>query len=258
MIESLDKNRIANGIYQEDDCLSTYINLYNTGLPIKNFPPVNNQTYKVLSMSSVDIRVINRKENYNILVSHSISDDIKVFLRHSGDFFYMIPVQTPNKTIVGFIFRSVYGRRYHTYYRRFNKLENKLSFMFGFYKDFENWERLSKTYPIIICEGLKDCILLKKMYPYVLSNNGASLGTNIYVLRNLTNKFILVYDNDQTGKINNEVDKQKLQSLGCFVDIMEYDNVDGVKDLSDCIKDVRLLKSFKKRLIHKIKYLINN
>lgn len=248
---------IANGNC-EDSCLSTYINLYKEGLPLKDFQPVNNQTYKVLRMSNVDIRVISRKDNYKVLVSPSISDDIKVFLRHSGDYFYMIPVQTPKGTIVGFIFRSVYGRRYHTYYRRFNKLENKLSFMFGFYKDFSNWDKLNKTYPIVICEGLKDCILLKKMYPYVLSNNGASLGTNIYVLRNLTNKFILVYDKDSTGDINNEVDKQKLQSLGCFVDIMKYDNVPGIKDLSDCIKDIRLLKSFKQRFIHKIKYLINN
>ena len=248
---------IVNGNYMED-CLSTYINLYNIGLPLREFKPVNNQTYKVLSMSNIDIRVISRKDNYSILVSPSIADDIKVFLRHSSDYFYMIPIQTPKGTIVGFIFRSVFGRRYHTYYRKFKSLENKSPFMFGFYKDFSKWDRLSKTYPIVICEGLKDCILLKKIYPFVLSNNGASLGTNIYTLRNLTNKFILVYDNDKTGAINNEADKSKLQKLGCFVDIMKYDEVLGVKDLSDCIKDMSLLKRFKNRLISKINYLINN
>ena len=250
--ENLEDMDIANGM-QEDACLSTYIELYNTGLPLKDFSPVNNQTYKVLSMSNVDIRVVDREKSYKILVSPNISENAQVFLRHSGNFFYMIPIQTPKGTITGFIFRSVYGRRYHTYYRKFSKLENQVPFMFGFYKDFDNWDKLNKIYPIVVCEGLKDCILLKKMYPYVLSNNTSSLGTNIYVLRNLTNKFILVYDKDKTGEVNNEVDKGKLQQLGCFVDIMKYDDVEGVKDLSDCIKDVRLLKSFKKRFINKLK-----
>lgn len=241
-----------------DSCFSTYLSLYNKGVKLSDFKPINNQTYKVLSMSSVDIRVINRKENYNVLVSSLIKDDIKIFLKQCGDYFYMIPIQTPKGTIVGFILRSVYGRKYHTYSREFKNFKNKIPLMFGFYKDFKNWDKLKKSYPIVVCEGLKDCIMLKKIYPFVLANNTSSLGTNMHVLRNLTNKFILVYDNDETGITNNKLDKQKLQNLGCFVDIVKYDDVQGIKDISDCIKDVRLLKNFKARFINQIKNLINS
>lgn len=242
----------------DDTCLSTYIELYNNALPLKDFKHVNNQTYKVLTMSSVDIRVVDRRENYKILVSPNLDKGVKSFTNRCGNYFYMIPVQTPRGTIVGFILRSVYGRQYHTYNRKFSKYECKVPFMFGFFKDFDNYDKLKKPYPIVICEGLKDCILLKKIYPYVLSNNTSSLGANIHVLRNVTNKFILVYDNDETGVLNNKLDKRKLIDLGCFVDIVKYDDVLGVKDLSDCITDTKLLQSFKKRLIGKLKYLINN
>ena len=44
-------------------------------------------------------------------------------------------------------------------------------------------------------EGSKDCIFMSQFYPYVLAINTSSMGLNAQVLINLTNKFVLAYDN---------------------------------------------------------------
>lgn len=231
--------------------ISDYIELYNRGKSVKDFTPINNQTYYVLRMSTVDIRVIDREECYDILVKLEKIKHFTVDTKSmSARYFYMIPIQTIKGTIVGFIFRTLEGKRYNSVLRDFSNFDNKVPIMFGFSEGFENFDKHKKSVPLVICEGLKDCIILKKMYPYVLSNNTSSLGFNAYVLRNLTDKFILCYDNDETGREKLPQDVKILQSLGCSVDTlvtpMHY------KDCSDLISNKRLLKIFKNDLVRKV------
>lgn len=250
------------GIFETEVDISKYIELYNLGTPIRKMKPITNQTYKVLSLSNSDIRIIDRDKFYQkLFLLKKIEHFIKDTKEHSNRFFYMIPLQTPSGTIVGFILRSVFSKNYASVYRASN-YSSKVPYMYGFYKDFEKIDSHKSCVPIVICEGLKDCILMKKIYPYVLSNNTSSLGLNANVLRNISNKFLLVYDNDETGIPSTKSDKTLLRSMGCFVDSIqiEDDIVSGTryKDVSDLLDNPTKFNDFKKTLVKKITYLKNN
>jgi DNA primase len=251
------------GIFEQEIDITKYIELYDLGISIKNIKPVKNQTYKILMLSNSDIRVVDREKVYKKLLT---LEKMKHFTIDTKDFsnryFYMIPLQTPKGTIVGFVLRSVYGKTYNTICRTSNTVDHKVPYMYGFYKDFERIDNHKNCMPIVICEGLKDCIVMKKIYPYVLANNTSQLGINASILRNISNKFILVYDNDDTGIPATKSDKEMLRSMGCYVDSVQIENdlVNNIeyKDVSDLLSDPLRFKKFKRELVKKINYLIKN
>ncbi|MFK5282019.1 hypothetical protein ACI3PL_20925, partial [Lacticaseibacillus paracasei] len=80
--------------------------------------------------------------------------------------------------------------------------------------------------------------------------------------RNITNKFILVYDNDETGIPSTKSDKELLRNMGCFVDSIQIEddllNDKKYKDVSDLLDNPAKFSTFKKELVRKIKFLNNN
>jgi DNA primase len=130
--------------------------------------------------------------------------------------------------------------------------------MFGFDEKFLDFESHSQCPPIVICEGSKDCIFMKQFYPYVLSINTSSMGLNAQVLLNLTNKFILAYDNDKAGQEGIERDKRILRSYGSQVTSLELSkskDINGkllIKDCSDYIKYPDKIKELKEELNYKL------
>lgn len=239
-----------------NDNFQKCIDLYNSGISIKRVNPINNQTYKVLVSSNVDIRIIDRDEHLAEISSiDSLKQLTKDSEKYSNRFMYSIPLQTVKGTIVGFIFRSVFGKGYATINKEFRDRDKKLPIMFGFYEDFKTFDNYKSCKPIIVCEGLKDCITLKKIYPYVLSNNTSSMGINLQVLLNLTDKFILVYDNDKAGQEGMDLDIKRIQGLKYYV-IKTSPKAD-YKDCADCYENKEDFKLFAKDLQEKIKRLDN-
>ena len=125
--------------------------------------------------------------------------------------------------------------------------------MYGWYKDFVDYNKEDKRLPIVICEGPKDCMVLKKIYKYTLSNNTSSLGTNLDVLRQITNDFVLVYDNDEPGLRGMEKDRNRLEQKLCYC--TTYHVPDGYKDVSDLVHNKEDFKYFARKLLTKIKKL---
>ena len=131
--------------------------------------------------------------------------------------------------------------------------------MFGFNKAFKSFDNYKTCPPIVICEGSKDCIFLKQFYPYTVSINTSSMGLNTQVLINLTNKFVLAYDNDKAGQDGIYRDKKILRSLGAQVVSLELDRTldeNGkfiIKDCSDYIKFPNKMSKLKEELYYKIK-----
>ena len=125
--------------------------------------------------------------------------------------------------------------------------------MYGFDKTFKKLDGYEKSYPIVVCEGCKDCLMLKKFYPYVVANNTSSMGLNAIILRNITNKFLLAYDNDKAGQEGMSKDKKTLLNSGAFVKTLQLD--EGFKDCADYIKDHKKLKGLSKQLKEKLKKL---
>ena len=239
--------------------IEDYIKLYEEGLKLDQIKPLKNQTYKIFKASGMDIRIVKRDKTY---------EDVEAFqkIKHftvNNEYFYMIPVTTVKETIVGFILRGVLNSDYATVSREFSESSKRVPLMFGFNKKFESFDNYETCPPIVICEGSKDCIFLKQFYPYTVAINTSSMGLNAQVLINLSNKFILAYDNDKAGQDGIERDKRTLRSLGAQVTNLELDrakNEEGkflIKDCSDYIKYPDKIPKLKEELQYKLKRIMS-
>ena len=234
--------------------ITSYIELHNSGIPISKVQPIDNQTFHVLRNCGVDVRIIDRDKNLTRLYSmNNLMTFTKDTKEYSHRYFYSIPLQTVSGTIVGFIYRTVFGKSYTTVTRNFNDNIHKVPIMFGFYKDFKNYDENATCKPIIVCEGLKDCITLKKIYPYVLSNNTSHMGINLQILSNLTNKFILIYDNDKAGRDGTAMDISNIEKLK--YDVIEMRIADGYKDITDLSENPVQFNKLKESLLNHIEQL---
>ena len=233
--------------------IQDYIDLYNQGIKLDGIKPLNNQTYKLFKESGLDIRIIQRSQTYANARAFS---KIKHFIK-ANEHFYMIPVTTVKGTIVGFIVRGVLRSDYNTVSRTFSNYEVKVPLMFGFDKKFLNYDKQAekggKCYPIIVCEGSKDCMMLKRIYPYVLANNTSSMGVNAQILRNISDSFLLAYDNDQAGEEGIEKDKKVLRNLGAYVESIKLHN--GFKDCADYLGHPEEFEELKTQIKRKLKSL---
>lgn len=235
--------------------IEDYIKLYEEGLKLSQIKPLKNQTYKIFKASRVDIRVVKRDKTYE---NAQAFQKIKHFTVNN-EYFYMIPVTTVKETIVGFILRGVTKSDYSTVSREFSESSKRVPLMFGFNKNFESFDNHRTCPPIVICEGSKDCLFLKQFYPYTLAINTSSMGLNAQVLINLSNKFVLAYDNDKAGQEGIDRDKRTFRNLGAQVTALELDksrDENGkflIKDCSDYIKYPDKIEKLKEELYYKIK-----
>lgn len=239
------------------DDFNNFIRWYENSPSIKKMNPLKNQTYKVLRSSTLDVRVLNRDDMFKYLndADRSKINHITVDVgKKSHRYLYAIPVQTPNGTIVGFIFRTVFDKAYASIYRPFEDNTKKVPYMFGFYQDFQNFDRHTSCMPILVCEGAKDAIILKKIYPYTLACNTSSMGISAHILANITDKFLLAYDNDPTGEQQIKKDRYILTSLGCSVDVVKYD--EGFKDAGDYVGHPQEYSSLRTQIKNKLRGLI--
>ena len=236
-----------------NDTFKDYIDLYNMSRPIKELSPLKNQTYKIFSESDYDIRVFDRRECFEKL---SYLSKIAHFIEGSGDFFYILPIQTIKGSLVGFIYRKVLSSDYASIIKNSIELPVNSKFvkvptMFGF-RDFKRYDE-TKQLPIIVCEGIKDALVLKKIYPFVLSNNTNRMGLSSYVLRNITHRFLISYDNDEAGNAGYISDKDTLNKTGAYAfrlkippeykDVSDWYFAKGIYPIRDeVIKNINCLR----------------
>lgn len=236
---------------------NNFVRLYEESTSIKCLKPLKNQTYKVLMSAKVDIRVIDRNDLFKFLTKPERTKLDHFTVDSSGRshrYFYAIPVQAPNGNYVGFIYRTILDKSYASIYRPFNDNTKKIPYLFGFFGDFKNFYRHTTCMPILVCEGAKDAIVLKKMYPYTVSCNTSSLGINTHILANITDKVLLAYDNDSTGAEKIKQDKKTLVKLGCSVDSLQY--ADGFKDAADYVSHPQEISDLRQQIKNKINGLI--
>lgn len=235
--------------------IEDYKVLYEQGIGLNQIKPLSNQTYRIFRGSDLDIRIVHRRSTYS---NASAYQKIKYFIS-DNEYFYMIPVTTVKETIVGFILRGVFKSNYSTISRNFEDNAKRVPLMFGFDKKFSEFDKQGECYPIVICEGSKDCIFLKQFYPYVLAVNTSSMGLNSQVLINISDKFVLAYDNDMAGQEGIERDKGILRSMGAQVVNLELDRSSDengkflIKDCSDYINYPEKINSLKDELAYKLK-----
>jgi len=248
--------------------INAYSELYASGGSISHFQPLENETFKLFSLAKEDVHLINVRLSYaylsKLVKMHSFVNALRkeeILLAKSRNgptpdtYFYMLPVKTLLGTTVGYICRGVFSKRYHNVYHHIPSGTEKVPYLYGFYSSFCDYGEHEMCPPIVVCEGAKDCIFLKQFYPYVLANNKARLGLSSSILRNITNKLILVYDNDSVGKQSIQADLTQLRRLGFMVDFVPL--VEGFKDPAShlgCVEETNILK---KSLLTKILNLSN-
>jgi DNA primase len=149
--------------------------------------PLSDLNYLLfLKKSGLDVKLIFVSEQLEFL--QPIKNHYGFFQNHPC--IWMIPISTPNKKILGFILRGYENKEYRIIFNH-----DGVSPMYG-WEDFKNYNEE----PIILTEGMKDAIWIKQYYPYVLSLNTSNITqSNLEILKKVTNKLLLIYDNDETG-----------------------------------------------------------
>lgn len=191
---------------QELNILKQFIELYKHCKDASKLTKVNNEEKRVFSLKNegLPIRFGCSKKLLDYIPQREALYD---FWR-DNKYFWIIPLEIlPNK-VYGYILRG-YNKDYSVF-----RITNNLPVLFGLHSftDFD----FNNPQPIILTEGVKDALVLKTLYPYTISLNTAGLTINsIQVIASLSNKFILIYDNDKPGKEASERDTETLKDLGC-------------------------------------------
>jgi 5S rRNA maturation endonuclease (ribonuclease M5) len=164
----------------------------------------------------------------------------------SNDKFWMIPCETPN-SLIGFMLRGWRPKDRKHKYVRF-QISNSMPLLFGLdsFGDFR--ARAPKTspfndQPIILVEGVKDALYIKKFYPYTLAllTNYASEHT-CELISMLSRQIIISMDRDRFGVLATKKLSKKFIELGTTAVELYQPNV-GNKDWGSGFSDTRFDQS---------------
>ena len=104
--------------------------------------------------------------------------------------FFLLPLDDVNGEIHGWILRSVVDKGFHSEY--FTGLHT--AGLWGF-KGFAYGK------PIVMVEGYKDVLAVQRFHPYALASLTGRVSHNLVeFLKKLTNRLVLIRDNDETGR----------------------------------------------------------
>jgi len=159
------------------------------------------------------------------------------YLGYAGDSI-VIP-NIINKYFYSLTFRNINGEK------RFLKLGNTSQLLY-------NLGNLPSDFkygtPLLIVEGNLDCDVAKEIYPYTVATLTNSISqTQLQLIKGLTNKVILAYDNDEAGNTGYNKNAFKLAAQGIMVKRFEYSN--GIHDFGDLLE-------LKQRDIFEYNYLV--
>lgn len=235
-------NKNERFIYQQD--LEAYINLYNKIPKITELNPVkmeSNKEYRHLMLSKGLPSGICHVEKY--LDEIPMDKDLYSFYGQA-QVFWMIPLETINGQIYGFIYRSYTGKLIRTI------SFSEISVLYGF-QDFKDFV-FNK--PIIIVEGWRDALFIKQFYKYCLALNTSTLNSGtLELISRLTNKVVIILDNDTTGRIQSKRNKDLLESKGVYTTVVTPD----LKDLGEYLDNNTYVEKIKIIIYTNIKKLMS-
>lgn len=212
--------------------ISQYIRLYkNAEFDVTNADwEGTDQNVKIFCQSKIPVKVIDLKR-----FDKYVPDDSK-FIRNlftfNTTFLYVIPTVSPNGNIVQLSFRIGDGET--------GKNKPKVMKVKALFKDinipvmfgFHNFNGFQQEMPIVLVEGEKDAIILQTIYPYVLAMGRNTLGQNIKYLKYLTNKFVIIPDNDEAGLKGYERIKEEMSKYVLKLKHISISNL-NLKDVAD-------------------------
>ena len=187
--------------------LKQFIELYKQCKDVSNLSKIDNEEKSIFKLKEQGLSI--KFGCTKKLLDYIPEKEGLYSFWQENKYFWIIPLETIYNKVYGFIIRG-YDKNYNVF-----KLTNDLPVIFGLY-DFSNFK--FKEQPIMLTEGIKDALVLKTLYPYTLSLNTSGLTINsLQFVKSLTNKFILIYDNDKAGIEATKRDKDSLEEAGCKV-----------------------------------------
>lgn len=172
-----------------------------------------NKDEEVIAFSSTDGSPIK-------LVSPFIHDEYMPIHRPFFDFysnnswFWMIPCEIPGGNVTGFVLRTYVkndgsvGKK--SKYNLF-QVGGTMPIVFGLHR----FDGFSPDMPIVLTEGVKDALFLKRFYPYVLAvlTNSVSEYLCDFISR-MTSKVVIAFDVDAGGRKNTKKVIDRFSKLG--------------------------------------------
>lgn len=223
--------------------LDSYMRLYENLLPITKMKSLNTKDFLSFKSKTTGnpVKLGDSKEHVRF-----IPYDVPYFkFFQTNKMFWMIPLEIPDGTIVGFIFKGFFGKEYRT------KIFSDVSVLFGL----STFSDFVKNNLVIIVEGSKDCLYIQNnIYKHCLAVNTSKLTSATFeIIRYLTNKVLLIYDNDKTGNFQLDVNKQQFKNEGFAVFDVKY----SLKDPGEYFFASEVQKSSFKYEIDKIVRICN-
>jgi len=177
--------------------LDRFVDLYKKSTDINDIKEVNSEEYKAfITCTGLPIKLVDVKKLMYYLPVYP-----PFFKFYSeNDYIWLIPCHIPAEEegkyrITGFVLRSYFGNT-EKKYMNFH-VDNAFPNIYGLH-DFRDFE---KDTPIVVTEGIKYALFLKKYYKYTISSLTNSLNINmIKMFRNITDTFVIAYDFDARGK----------------------------------------------------------
>lgn len=187
--------------------LKQFINLYKKCTPVNRLTKVQNEEFRVFSLKNKGLPISfgNSKKLLELIPQR---EGLYDFWRQN-EYFWIIPMEIFPNQVYGFTVRG-YEKSYNVF-----RMTSNLPVLFGLY-DFEDFD--FNRQPLILCEGIKDSLVLKTIYPYTIALNTAGLTTNsLNFIKAMTKRVILIYDNDKAGTEASIRDIEALRNEGIRV-----------------------------------------
>lgn len=185
------------------EILEQFKELYQVAPKVHQLKELSSEEYKIFKLKiGLPVAVFSAK----VHLTHIPSYDIYDFYEESG-LVWLVPLDLPNGEIFAFVLRAFNKSAYRIYEER--KVQ-KVQALAG-WGAFKNFNRQ----PLVLTEGTKDVYAIQTQYPYVLGACTSGVGDRcLKVLCTLTDRFVLAYDNDKSGKASNKRARRFLEREG--------------------------------------------
>lgn len=205
--------------------LEQFENMYNNAWDISTLFNKNTEEFAAFSTKrGLPVKVYQLP---NLIEHVPIVKEYYKFIREANCM-YVIPCDDFKGNILGYVLRAVSQKSYTTVFA-----DDTIQPSFGWY-DFGDYQR---GMPIIITEGIKDCLYVKQFYKYTISTLSCKVSNDfLELLSNLTDNVITAFDNDIGGRTNPGQSAAKRVAKGLSAFGVSCKNIipqEGLKDFGE-------------------------
>lgn len=179
--------------------LEEFVKLYEVSPKIGELKDLGTEEYRAFKVKGGNPVAVTSVEKYLDFIPRY--ESFYPFFQETR-LFWMVPCDTPEGKIMGFVLRGVKKKEYRVYANR-----GTPQLVFGFH-GFQNFKRGN---PLVLVEGAKEQLYVGQFYPYVLALLTSGVSEELLqVLTALTDRFVLGLDNDESGRRQSAFLKKEL------------------------------------------------